>query len=288
MKIGVSSYCFSRLIKRGEMTLFDAIDFAAQTGFDCMEFSGLTPPEGTTDKEYARQLAEHCKSKGLEITNFCVFADFLYSCDGDMDKEVERLKGYVDICKIFGAKKMRHDSTWGFKEPAPGRRNYMDAIKLIAPGIRKVTEYAEQQGIRTMCENHGLFMQDAARMEQLVLGVDHPNFGLLVDIGNFACADEKCENAVSLTAPYAFHVHAKDFLFKPGTQPKPDEGWFSTRSGNHLRGTIIGHGFVPVEQCINIIKKSGYDDCISLEFEGLEEPREAIRMGCETLKRLCK
>lgn len=33
-------------------------------------------------------------------------------------------------------------------------------------------------------------MQDADRIEQLVCGVAHDNFGLLLDMGNFLCADE--------------------------------------------------------------------------------------------------
>lgn len=53
-----------------------------------------------------------------------------------------------------------------------------------------MTEYAEQKGVKTCIENHGFFAQDAERVEKLINAVGHPNFGALVDIGNFACADE--------------------------------------------------------------------------------------------------
>ena len=43
---------------------------------------------------------------------------------------------------------------------------------------------------------------------------DSPNYGWLVDMGNFLCADDLPVHAVPIAAPYAFHVHVKDFLYK--------------------------------------------------------------------------
>ncbi len=34
----------------------------------------------------------------------------------------------------------------------------------------------------------------------------------------------------------------------------PGKGWFGTRGGAFLRGTVIGHGVVPVEACLRILK----------------------------------
>jgi sugar phosphate isomerase/epimerase len=135
-----------------------------------------------------------------------------------------------------------------------------------------------------MTENHGYFLQDSCRMEELVSAVGHPNYGLLVDMGNFMCADEVSVNALTTVMPYAFHVHAKDFLYKSGAEPRPDNSWFPTRAGNHLRGTILGHGVVSVGQCIEYVKKCGYTGVLSLEFEGSEEPLDAIRRGCEYMR----
>ena len=39
-----------------------------------------------------------------------------------------------------------------------------------------------------------------------------------------------------------------------------------------------------VRQCINILKRAGYDGYLSLEFEGLEDNLEAIRIGYAALK----
>ena len=84
--------------------------------------------------------------------------------------------------------------------------------------------------------------------------------------------------------PYAFHVHAKDFHYKSGSLPDPGEGWFRSRGGNYLRGAIIGHGEVPITQCLRIMKNHGYDGVLSIEFEGMEEPIKAIETGLANLK----
>jgi sugar phosphate isomerase/epimerase len=287
MKIGVSSYSFSKLYKDGLFSLFDAIEYTRKTGFDAIEFTDLTPPAGKGVPDYAKEVTKACADAGLAVCSYTIGADFINGSGGDIKKEAERVKACVDIAKILGAPSLRHDSCWGFKDNAPGSargRTYRDAIKIIAPAIREVTEYAAGLGIRTMTENHGYFMQDSYRMEELVLAVGHPNYGILVDMGNFMCADEVSVTALARVMPYAFHVHAKDFLWKSGAEPKPDDSWVPTRGGNHLRGTIVGHGVVSVAQCLKYVKGTGYDETVSLEFEGSEEPLDAVRRGYEFIK----
>lgn len=285
MKLGISVYSFNSLINKGNYSVLDAISYVGETGYDCVELTDLTVPEGETLESYVEKIKTRAKEANVAISGYITYADFMHGKDGDGDskKEVERVKRNVDTAVQLGAWMMRHDSTWGFRDGS--KRTYKDAIDIIAPMIREVTEYAQSKGIKTMCENHGYFMQDSSRMEALVKAVNHENFGLLVDIGNFMCADENPAEAVVTAAPYAFHVHAKDFLYKPFTD-KPGEGWFPTRAGNHLRGTIVGHGVVPVRQCLEILKKSGYDGVVAVEFEGLEEPLTAVRMGYSFLREI--
>ena len=285
MQIGVSSYSFHKLFKEGGYTLFDAVAYARETGFDAIEFTDL-PADGDA-AALARELGAACKTAGLDVTCYAVYADFLYGSGGDMKKEIQRVKDCAGIAKILGASCLRHDVCWGLRDASWGR-TWRDAVKAVAPAIREVTEYALSLNIRTMTENHGYFLQDSYRMEELVLEVNHPNYGLLVDMGNFMCADETSLNALVRVMPYAFHVHAKDFLWKSGVEARPDDSWFPTRGGNYLRGTILGHGAVPLSQCLAFIKGSAYTGGVSLEFEGSEDPLDAARRGFEFLKARCQ
>ena len=108
---------------------------------------------------------------------------------------------------------------------------------------------------------------------------------LLCDMGNFLCVDEAPEHALSRLAPRAFYAHAKDFLIKSGSGDAPGSPFFQSRGGNYLRGTVIGHGVVPVRQCLTILKNAGYDGPVGIEFEGMEPVLEGIEAGVKNLRR---
>lgn len=286
MKIGVSSYSYSRLVNQGVMQQIEVIAKAKEMGFEVIEFSTIKVPEGKTLPAFAEELRKESERVGLPIANYTIGADFLGGSGGDLAAEIARVKAEVDIAAILGAPGMRHDATGGYPASHVGPRSFDSAVPRLSEGCRAVTEYAAGKGIKTMVENHGFFCQDSERCEKLVCGVAHPNFGILADIGNFTCADEDPAKAIGRLAPYIIHAHAKDFHLRAGTLPTPGEGWFISRAGNYLRGAIIGHGDVPLVQCIRNLKRFGYDGVLSIEFEGMEDVLTGIRIGRDNLVRL--
>jgi len=284
MKIGVSEYSFRKLLKQGK-NYFDVCDMAHEMGYEGIDFTDLNLEHGSgqeTILELAKALRAHCEKLQLSIVSYTIGADLLNGRGGAPENEVQRLKGCVDIAQALGAKVMRHDAFWKLS----GMRSWRAATDKIAPGIREVAEYAAQKGIRTCSENHGMIMQDSERMVYLMEKVQHENYGWLVDIGNFLCADEDPQHAVGVAAPDAVHAHVKDFIFKRGTEDKPCGSWLTTRGGNYLRGTVVGHGVVPVRPCLNILKNAGYEGYLSVEFEGAEDTQAALQQALEYLRRL--
>ena len=282
MQLAVSTYSFQRLFDTGRMTQLDCIEKAKELGFDAVEFVDvIVPPgDGRSKKEYARALGDAAHSCGLAVSNFTFSADLLCG-EGGTRAEIERIKGMLELAALTGAKSVRHDAAWG-----PGAyRTFDAALPHLAEACRQVAAYAQTLGIRTMVENHGTFCQESSRMERLYTAVDHPNFGLLVDIGNFLCADESPASAVGRLAPYAAYVHAKDFHIKSGQAPDPGDGFFRSRGGVYLRGAILGHGDVPVRQCLAVLKQAGYQGAAAIEFEGLEDPLQAIPISLANLRR---
>ncbi|MBQ3087649.1 MAG: sugar phosphate isomerase/epimerase [Clostridia bacterium] len=279
MKYSVSSYSYSQLRSSGAYTEIELIALAKEMGFDAIEFAEIHTPEGKEKLAYAAELKAEAERVGIEIACYCIGADFLKN-----ENQVEDLKKEIDVAAALGVERMRHDATSGFADGQRGSKGFDQALPILADGCRAVTEYAQTKGIRTMVENHGFFCQDSERVEKLVNAVAHENFGALVDIGNFLCADEDPAVAVGRMAPYAFHVHAKDFHVKNGNGVVPPDGYFRSRGGNALRGAIIGHGDVPVLQCLRILDAHGYDGYITVEFEGMEEAKKGVACGLRTLK----
>ncbi len=285
MKIGVSSYSYSRYINEKKLDIFGVIEKTKELGFDGIEFS--TPGLPTNPQELpavAAKIKEACKKAGLPIFSYTIGADFLKA--SSVSAEVERLKGQVKVAAILGVPCMRHDATGGFPEGHKGPADFDAALPILAEGCRAVAQFAADLGVKTMVENHGFFVQDSVRCEKLMKAVNHKNFGSLIDMGNFACADEESVSAVTRMAPYGIHFHAKDFHMKNAAGwTDPGEGWFKSRGGNFLRGSIIGHGNVDVVGCIKAMKAVGYQGPLSIEFEGMEDNLLALKIGLANLRR---
>ncbi len=277
MKIGVSSYSFSRYRAATGATLSDICRKAHEIGFDAIEF--ITLDEGDRIAQ-AREIRATCDELGLDISAYTVGANFLAE---DAEAMVGEVCAAVDVAKAMGAPVLRHDVGWTL----PEGMDWKEAVLKIAPYIRRVTEYAAALGIRTCTENHGFVFQDSERLAYLIDTVAHPNYGWLIDLGNFLCVDEDPRTAIQTAVPYAFHAHAKDFIFRAPSELNP-EGFICTRGGNFIRGTVLGHGVVPLVDCVRALKASGYAGTLSLEFEGREEVIPAIEMGYRYLRQLAE
>lgn len=276
MKICVSSYSFHKYTTEGKLDQLTLMDKAKELGFEGVEFSY----DKASIEANVPKIVERSRDLDLPVVCYLTGADFV---NRDFEKEVARLHEEVDIAAALGVKLMRHDTTYSF----PKGMTFDDILPIIAEGCRRVTEYAQTKGVRTMVENHGLMVQDSARVTALYHAVNHENFSLLTDMGNFMCADEKPVESVKIAAPMAVHAHAKDFFHKEKGEYVPNgQGWFGTRGGNALRGTIIGHGAVNVPECLKTLRAAGYDGWLSVEFEGIEDCITSLEADLKNLKEM--
>lgn len=284
MKIGVSSYSFDRYLRDTKCGYREIVRLASGIGFAGVEFIDLANPawgiEGD-EETIAREARAAAAEYGMEIPAYTVAADFL---SDDPDAEVERVCRKVDVAKILGAKVFRHDASFRLRD-LPGY-TWEDGIAEMAPRIRRVTEYAASRGIKTCTENHGFIYQSPERVMRLIEAVGNGNYGWLVDIGNFSVVDRDNLEAVKIAAPYAVHVHAKDFILlpDPGKGAIPC-GFHRSAGGGLWRGTVLGRGNVAVWACLDALKDAGYDGWVSLEFEGPEEVLPALAEGYSILAR---
>lgn len=284
MKISVSSYSYAQYIRAGKLTQLTAIDKAKEMGFDAIEFTDIDGA-GNLDlqKENAAKLKARADELGMVINAYTIGANLAGLTEEARAAEVERLKGQLDVAKILGAGVMRHDVCYSLGKTG-FTRSFDLMLLYLADSARKVTEYGASIGIKTCSENHGYIAQDSDRMERLFNAVNHDNYGLLVDMGNFTCVDENHTLAVSRVAPYAIHAHAKDMKISKGAPYGNCQSM--TRGGNYFCGTAIGEGDVPVKQCLNILKRAGYEGYLSIEFEGHGDCVDGIARGYANLKRM--
>ncbi len=291
MKIGVSTYSFGAY--RKTLGLLGVLDKIKEFGAEAVDFTPFrenyptsdapfTPEKGDESFRLAEQLKVRMQELGLECGCYCVTTNMIAN---DIEAEIKKACAHIDLANALGSKIVRIDISYGFPASKRLQRDYDSLIKLAVENIRRVADYAQGLGIMLCTENHGRFSQDADRVEKLVNAVNHPNFMVLVDIGNFMCVDGDPGKSVGLLAQYAVHAHAKDFYFRSGALEAPGEGWSLTRGGNYIRGAIIGQGDVPVKSCLKLLKNAGYDGILAIEFEGNEDALFGVRVGIDNLKR---
>ena len=158
MKFSVSMYSYMQKIRSGEATPFELIAKTKELGFDAIEFVDFTD-FGTGTKEerlaHAEELRKECERVGLEISALVMSCDFITGSDGDLDKEIARVKDYVDIAHVLGVTRMRHDAAIGYARNSGDFCPFDTMLPRLTKACKEITEYAAQFGIRTMVENHG-------------------------------------------------------------------------------------------------------------------------------------
>jgi len=293
MQLSVSTYSLVKWRRETGATVEHCLDWLASVGLPCVELSGLGEKPVKDPRRRAKRLRQRCDRLGLNVVSYCTGAELLQTGDAQQ-QEIERVKKQIDIAAELGAPSMRHDVTRG---PGDDNVSFDQVLERIVPAIRTLTEHGEKRGVKTTLENHGFYMQTAQRVAKLIDTVDHPNYGLTIDLGNFLCLNQDPVDSARQLAKYVVMAHAKDFHVKPKSEAPPsapavgDEaelphGWIHTPTDIAIRGAIAGHGNVDLPGAIDVLKQSGYDGPLSLEFEGLEEPRRGVRLGLAHLAQL--
>lgn len=283
MKIGASTYCLLKAMQQKEMDVIDVMQWIKDQGGEHVEIVPLGY-NLLENPELIDQIVKKAKELELDISNYAVGANFVTENEADFQHQIDQAKKHVDIARQLGVQLMRHDVA-SRPKPETSIQQFESDLPKLVEACQEIADYAAQYEIVTSVENHGFFMQASDRIQRLIHAVNRPNFKTTMDTGNFMCVDEDPVAAVKKNIEYASIVHLKDFYLRPSGQ-NPGTGFIQTTSGNYLRGSIFGHGDVDARSVIQVIKESGYDGYISLEFEGLEECREGTKISMDNAKRL--
>lgn len=286
MKIGLSTYSLIKKMRSGEMDVIDVLHWVKNNGGEHVE---LVPYEFTIVDNYnlATEIRDVAAKIGLELSAYSMPANFIHDTEEAFFEEVERLKKHIDVIHLMGIKVLRHDVTLFTLPNEHMTIHYFNKhFSQIVKGSQLVADYANQLGITTTIENHGFNVQSSDRVQSVIHAVNRENFKTTLDIGNFLCIDEEPLVGVMKNISYAERVHFKDFYFRPYFANPGGGEWFRTVQNNYIRGAILGHGDINIREIIKIIKGSGYDGYLTVEFEGMEDCELGSKIGMDNLRRL--
>ncbi|MCI8631954.1 MAG: sugar phosphate isomerase/epimerase [Lachnospiraceae bacterium] len=302
MQYGFSNYSFWSLLESGALSLEGLFEWLHQNGCDHVELADFAldlhqpgMPERVAELAALHQLSISAYSAGSSIAQL----------EGQAyEAELARLKGEIDIAHRAGAPLLRSDLVKVLTQrDATDIEEYERLFPIMVKSAQALADYAAQYGMEVTVENHGTLMNGGDRVRRLILAVDRPNYGCTLDVGNAVCVDEDPLVCVQTLLPFAKRIHIKDFYiredayaigarFKDGYEvgggPRVlgNGSWLTTKHKRYLRGAIVGHGDLALRGILQEIVASGYDGHLTIEFEGMEEPMLACRIGMQNLKQL--
>lgn len=249
MKLACSSYSYHDELEAG-MKLAEFFEICAtELGVDGVELIDEHLPGRDSDSlDYVAELAA---SHDLEIACLSVFYnDFAKTTRAERREDVATVVDWLDAADHIGADVLR--AFTGF--PGLHDRGHSDPAvwRDVTTCLQECIDYARTVETTLAVENHnhdGLIrtVDDIFRVRSAVNG----DLGLVLDLANYVDGID----SVRRSLPFADHVHAAyDDVAADGSEPTYDY----------------------YDDVLASLKERGYDGFVTLEYEGEEDPFEAV------------
>jgi len=262
--IAISSYSFHRLLKSGEARLEDTPRLARECGADAIEIATGGTLGPALDEAMAARLADAADAADVAIVGFALAADLLDESGGTDDAAVQEVIAQVRAAASIGVDRVRHDAAWRGANDDCSDEAWDAALWPLTKACRAIATAGAASGVRTSIENHGLFLAAVWRVHQLLESVQHPNFGVTLDLGNLLWAPQDIVESTRLLAPYAVTVHVKDFK----TASQDPAAWPTYPGGPKALPVALGSGDLPLAAQIDVVLDADVSPLWVAEFEG--------------------
>ena len=156
---------------------------------------------------YLRKLKKNCDDNG--ITNVLIMCDYEDPTAGTDPKERHDAaiahRKWIDAAHFLGCYAIRCNMRGGPKD----WKKDPDLVKRGAESFHDMLAYAKSSGVKVVIENHGGSSSDPEVLLALMKEVNDPNFGMLLDLGNWNEGDDQYE-AIRKLAPWAKGISVKE------------------------------------------------------------------------------
>lgn len=184
-KISLAQWSLNPLLFSGKMDNLDFARDAKKHGIYAIEYVNQFFKDKAEDKAYIKEMRNRADGEGV--------TSVLIMCDGEgklgAPDKAERLqavdnhKKWVQAAKALGCHMIRVN---GFSMGGYGEKgDYDEEMKLVADGLRRLCEYADDYDMNVTIENHGGNSSNGKWLSGVMELADHPRAGTLPDFGNF-------------------------------------------------------------------------------------------------------
>ncbi|MEM1356417.1 MAG: sugar phosphate isomerase/epimerase family protein [Planctomycetota bacterium] len=269
--IGVSSYSFWRYEEGREPPgMLWCIEQAAAMGFDGFEV--LEIQMRRKDNPHVREIKRAALLNGLNLCGLSTHQGFVNPDPEVRQANFDKTLASLELAYDLGIPTIRvNTGRWGTsgnfnelmanKGKEPTAKGYTDeqGFEWVINAYDRLAREAEARGIVMGLENHWGLGRDAVGVIRVIEAVNSPWLRATLDTGNFL---EDQYPQYEALAPYAVFVQAKTY-FGGGV-------WYELE--------------IDYDRVAKMLTAADYHGYISLEFEGRDEPRQAIPRSLALLR----
>ena len=250
-KISLAEWSLHKALFSGEISNLDFPVFTKKEfGIDAVEY--VSTFFNGTGKLYVNELHQLTNDNG--ITNVLIMIDGEGNL-GDLYEPkriqaVERHYKWIDTAKILGCHSIRVN--------ARGEGSEQEVSAAAIDGLGRLTEYGEKAGINVIVENHGGYSSNGKWLSDVISGVNNTYCGALPDFGNFCIKSEYVKGKWNCVDEYDRYKGVQELMpFAKGVSAKSHN---FDENGNETNTDF--------NKMIQIVKESGYEGFIGIEYEG--------------------
>ena len=243
-------------LKNPRMTLEDFIARCAEWGSDGVELTEYYFPK-PIEPAYVGKLKRLAFLNGLDITGTPIGNNFALPPGKERDDQIASMKSWIDVSADLGSPAIRI-----FAGSAPRGIGEPEARRWVVECIEACCEHAAKRGVYLAVENHGGVVARPEGLLEIVKAVRCEWVGINLDTGNFRTEDPYAD--LERCAPLAVTCQVKTEMAPRGGQKVPAD----------------------LARIIEILRKSSYRGYITLEYEGAEEPMEAVPKHLAELRKM--
>ena len=218
LQYSINAYSFNAMLRSGEMTFFDMMEFAADIGMDAVDLTGYyfsTYPQIPSNKELF-SLKRKALDLGLDVAWTGVRNSFVNPNVESRNADKELIKNWLEVSSKLGAKIMRVFT---------GNENYdgftKDEVKdWLVSEYKICAKYGEENGVIIGLQNHDEFLFSSEEIIDILNRVGSDWFGLILDCGSLPTANPYED--IEKLAPYANYWFIKEHVKTNGIKTPAD------------------------------------------------------------------
>lgn len=247
--LSLNAYSLNEVLLKGEMSLEQLFQFAAETGFAAVDLTAYYIPGYplTPSDELLYEIKRKAFRKGISFSGTGVRNDFTVTDPERLAGEIEHVKEWIVAASKLGAPNIRV-----FDGKAKGGTVADPIRKQVVDAFRECALFGSRFGVNVAFQNHHDFLISTEDIIDMLKRVDSDWFGLMLDTGSVSGSDPYSE--IEKLIPYAVSWQVKEEV-------------------------RVGKDIVPVDipRLMALIHKGAYQGFLPLETLGEGDPKEKIQ-----------